>query len=92
MYGLTFIEKKKVELNKNEAKVFKSICYGDTYDDYPCKHPSDIGVNGLTKNQIKGYISQLLKKDVIFEIELPNNVMCWASCMTYEEVREHGII
>lgn len=53
-------------LNKNEQAVVDCInnC-GDEFDDRMTMNGSDISVDGLTKNQIKGYLSDLMKKDII---------------------------
>ena len=69
----------EVELNENETKVYNSIASGDEYDNYNVRHFDDIHATGLSINQIKGYVSALDSKGVIQEIELPNDIMAWAT-------------
>ena len=76
----------EVELNEKEQSVYNCIAAGDEFNDRPSMHPSDIGVDGLTKNQIKGYLSQLDQKHVITEMELPSGEHCWGTMATYEEL------
>jgi len=77
-----------VYLNQNEMAVFKAICMGDEYNGSPTIHQLDIFVGGLTKKQIGGYLTQLIKKDVIQESEMPNGGSAWSTYMTFEQIEE----
>jgi hypothetical protein len=68
-----------VLLNPNEMAVLEEIKGCDYYEDRPSCHPADICVDGLSKNQIKGYLSALDKKGVIIECEYPNNIFGWSA-------------
>lgn len=85
MKALNF-DSKEIKLNKNEQAVYDCIADGDEFNERPSMHPSDIYVDGLTKNQIKGYLSQLDQKRVITEMELPNGDHCWGTAATYKNL------
>ncbi len=85
-------DKKLVELNVNESAVYNCFLQGgDEYEDRMCLHSTQVYVDGLSDNQIKGYLSALDKKGVISNEELPSKVMAWLTTGTYEELRALGL-
>ena len=62
-------------LTELESKVLKIIESGDDYEETPTECFDNImdSFNG-SKNQLKGVLGSLLKKDLIFESEYPNGL------------------
>tara|TARA_B100000809_G_C15131778_1_gene528757 strand:- start:680 stop:1210 length:531 start_codon:yes stop_codon:yes gene_type:complete len=84
-------DKELIELNANESAVYNCFLQGgDEYEDRMCLHSTQVHVDGLSENQIKGYLSALDKKGVISNEELPSKVMAWLTTGTYEELRALG--
>ena len=54
-----------VELNDNEIKFLKYLAIQDEYDDGSLIGIPDIDIEGLSKHQIAGYISDLSTKGLI---------------------------
>ena len=76
--------KREVSLNDNEIKVLTELSYGDDFDEIPMMGiPDLIGqVEGLTPNQVKGYLSDLVKKDVIYVLEAKEYSL-GCNCVTF---------
>jgi hypothetical protein len=55
---------KTIILNENEKSVYDA-CVAGIYGDTGCEFDIPWGCNGLTENQIKGYLSILEKKGLI---------------------------
>ena len=53
-----------ISLNENEIAVYNA-CVEGIYGDTGCEFDIPWGVNGLSKNQIKGYLGDLEKKGLI---------------------------
>jgi hypothetical protein len=84
-------DKELIKLNTNESAVYNCFLQGgDEYEDRMCLHSTQVYVDGLSENQIKGYLSALDKKGVISNEELPSKVMAWLTTGTYEELRALG--
>lgn len=64
-----------MNLNETEQKVLDEMNLQDHFNERPSFCVEDIFVDGLSQNQIKGYISDFLKKNIIIECEFPNNIM-----------------
>lgn len=53
-----------IKLNENELAVYNA-CVEGVYGDTGCEFDIPYGVNGLSKDQVKGYIGDLEKKGLI---------------------------
>lgn len=65
---------KTIILNENEKAVY-SACVAGIYGDTGCEFDIPWGCNGLSKNQIKGYLSALEKKGLI-QMDDTNDFYC----------------
>ncbi len=81
---------KPVAINENESKVFADICKGlcDHLDDQPFVSFDEIYVDGLSENQIKGYLSQLEKKGLVYESEDAVGNKVWQTFMTLGQIEK----
>jgi|TARA_R100001377_G_scaffold35005_3_gene19320 predicted RNA-binding protein (virulence factor B family) len=66
---------KNLNITELEKTVLEIISYGDDYEETPTECFDNImdSFNG-NKNQLKGIIGSLIKKDLIFESEYPNGL------------------
>ena len=69
---------KNLNLTQLETEVLNIISYGDDFEEMPTQCFEDImdGFDG-TKDQLKGVLSSLFKKDLIIEGEYPNGMTAY---------------
>jgi len=67
-----------LNLTQLETEVLTIISYGDEYEETPTECFENIldSFNG-TKNQLKGVIGSLEKKELIWIGEFPNGITCY---------------
>lgn len=65
-------------LTELETKVLKAIQYGDHYEEMPTVNFKEIvSYSGLKRNQVKGVLGSLEKKDLLMEGEYPDGETCY---------------
>jgi len=67
------------DLNENERCVLEAINeHGEDFGGRMSICASDLPqLTGLTSRQIRGYVTDLSRKDLIIECEFPNDIMGW---------------
>ena len=78
---------KNLNITELEKTVLEIISYGDDYEETPTECFDNImdSFNG-NKNQLKGIIGSLIKKDLIFESEYPNGLTSYHFNITYYDM------